>query len=1270
MQRQILIYLLVMRFIDDGPVFPDELLTARDDGQVLFFCGAGVSRAKAGLPDFYGLADLVVDALRASPNSPARRLIEAARKQEQIAGVGGLLPADRVFALLERDFLVADVRAAVAQALRTGPGVDLAAHRTILELARDPTGVVRLVTTNFDLLFEACDAALARRAPPSLPDPRRPRDFHGVMHLHGHVTDGYDAAHDDEFVLSSADFGRAYLSDGWATRFIRSLIDHYRLVFVGYAADDPPVHYLLEALNRDGERGAELYAFQSGDDENATALWEHKGVRAIAYDPADGHAQLWRSLEAWAERARNPAAWTAGVLNAAKAGPRPLTPVQRGQVRHIISTASGAHAFSDAAPSAEWLCCFDARARYTPPFKAASGDGVVDLFEAYGLDDDVPPPATNPDNPLVERRVPDGAWDGLVANKNERQDLAPEQAGALRGHWALGAPNLTQRLRWLAIWLGQVCDQPAAAWWAAGQAGLHPDARSLIRRRLQDLPQPSAAIEQAWRYTLRGWEAPRRGDMEWMELEIEIRRAGWTSSTLQAWADLIRPYVKTRRPLMRTEPPPPRPDLKRDDVVDLDLEFPEIERHVPFPVDQLPRVAAALRGALDVGIDLSLETRGYEGLPVPPIEADPNLTGESFGRTYGIAALFFDYVDTLQRLVAAAPGAAQKEIAAWRSDSTMFNRLRIWAAGRKDFMGPAEAARALLALDRDTFWSGDNQRDLLVALERRWGEFPASLRRRLERRLLTGPRLGRGTPSERRERRAHRMLSRLMWLQNRGCAVSVDLDPILTSLRAEAPQWIDAYAERAADSMEGRSGWVGRDPSTRGLEFEPPARLLARAAELGGHDYDRMIDRVPLAGIAETKPARFLRALGVAAMRGEGQPKAWETFLLSEARSKDRDRLAQAIGLRLLKLPEPIFAGIALSVAEWMLRLAAPLQARAPDIFEALWDALLAVFRAHPETTDSGMLHSAGHDWAGHALNAPGGKLAQALLKDPAVQNGGLSVSWLRRAECLLAVDGAVRCDALVMFAHHVRWFYLHAAAWTTEHLLSVLGDGGEDEKAFWAGFFWAARFPGFELYSRLKPHLLAMAASLRGRGGHLEVLAGLILGGWGSIDESTGRSAVSDDELREVLRSGGEPTRGQMLWQLQAWSRDAESEWCDKRLRLLRDVWPRERAARSPDVSEHLFELAVEADPADFPALVDVVTPLMTPVSQRALGMVSLAQKDGKAETLDGLALLTLVFTALPADASQWPYGADSVVGVLARRAETAQDARTVELRRRLAAR
>ena len=45
-----------MRFFENGPAIPDELLHDRDEGQVVFFCGAGVSRAKAKLPDFFGLA--------------------------------------------------------------------------------------------------------------------------------------------------------------------------------------------------------------------------------------------------------------------------------------------------------------------------------------------------------------------------------------------------------------------------------------------------------------------------------------------------------------------------------------------------------------------------------------------------------------------------------------------------------------------------------------------------------------------------------------------------------------------------------------------------------------------------------------------------------------------------------------------------------------------------------------------------------------------------------------------------------------------------------------------------------------------------------------------------------------------------------------------------------------------------------------------------------------------------------------------------------------
>ena len=40
-----------MRFLADGPALPDDLLTAPDQGQVIFFCGAWVSKAKVNLPD-------------------------------------------------------------------------------------------------------------------------------------------------------------------------------------------------------------------------------------------------------------------------------------------------------------------------------------------------------------------------------------------------------------------------------------------------------------------------------------------------------------------------------------------------------------------------------------------------------------------------------------------------------------------------------------------------------------------------------------------------------------------------------------------------------------------------------------------------------------------------------------------------------------------------------------------------------------------------------------------------------------------------------------------------------------------------------------------------------------------------------------------------------------------------------------------------------------------------------------------------------------------
>src|SRR5262249_54067306 len=142
-------------------------------------------------------------------------------------------------------------------------------------------------------------------------------------------------------------------------------------------------------------------------------------------------------------------------------------------------------------------------------------------------------------------------------------------------------------------------------------------------------------------------------------------------------------------------------------------------------------------------------------------------------------------------------------------------------------------------------------------------------------------------------------------------------------------------------------------------------------------------------------------------------------------------------------------------------------------------------------------------DWANHALSSPIGKLAQALMKDESLESsaGGFAPSWLCKVEDLLGMAGAARRDALVIFSHQLIWIYSHAPGWAEAHLLSVLGQDREDERAFWSGFFWAAHLPGLELYARLKPFLLGMASGEQDRSGDVEKIAGLVLAGWGSFD-------------------------------------------------------------------------------------------------------------------------------------------------------------------------
>ena len=92
-----------MRFFKNGPLVPSELLNARDQGRVVFFCGAGVSYARASLPDFYQLTKKTCDALREPGAIPFLKMLTQLSKISRKIGTN-LLSMDKIFGLLEQKF--------------------------------------------------------------------------------------------------------------------------------------------------------------------------------------------------------------------------------------------------------------------------------------------------------------------------------------------------------------------------------------------------------------------------------------------------------------------------------------------------------------------------------------------------------------------------------------------------------------------------------------------------------------------------------------------------------------------------------------------------------------------------------------------------------------------------------------------------------------------------------------------------------------------------------------------------------------------------------------------------------------------------------------------------------------------------------------------------------------------------------------------------------------------------------------------------------------
>lgn len=1278
-----------MRFLANGPSIPDDLLLARDQGRVIFFCGAGVSRAYAKLPDFFGLASKVVSKLGVDQNSPAYKLIQEAQEFDQRVGIPGIISADRVFGLLERDFTSRDIEEAVASALQPPTDCDLTAHRILLDLATTPEGTVQLVTTNFDRLFDDCGRNLRVWQPPRLPDPSLPNELNGVVYLHGRSTPTYTGAEGDGFVLSSSEFGRAYLSDGWATTFIREILGKYTVVFVGYTADDPPVQYLLEALRKTSGNRENAYAFQSGDHDDAVARWRHKGVKAIPYSPEHAHAALWQSLYAWAERARDPDAWFAKIIDTSQKGPTALQPHERGQVKHVISTYEGVKRFceGEVPPPAEWLCVFDKYRRFAKPGSSGSfgrEGSYVDPFDLYGLDSDTPPPKSDPEDHYSKREVPSNAWDAFELNHLDRSAISDENLTAFRGHWANHSPRLVPRIDQLGVWLAKVSDQPAAVWWAAHQQSLNQNIQKHISWALEQSNRPIRQdINKAWRLLFEAWNHVEDFYQEWYTLQDVIKSEGWSSAIVWRFGEVLRPRLSATPHLSGT-PKPPEPETSTNDAGHLlwmEVKYPEMHEAITVPDEWCSTVVKALRQNLELALTLEHEIDGYSLSHISPIIQE-SCEGTDYHRTHGLSAAVIQFSELFSQLTKINKLAAKHEFLSWPTDDdTIFARLRIWASGKRSIVSDDDFGQLIASLSTTIFWDSYHQRDLLLVIAERWEKLSGAPRKLIEQKLLNGPkRWHKEKTGAFRNRQAWSILSRIQWLQNSGCKISSSTNRQAKLLSTVVPDWREDYGVEAANSQESRSGWVRTNTNHAMLLDIPLSRVLLQAKEHSGRSDDFLIKNDPFAGLVAQRPARAFAALTYAAKQGDFPEWAWRQFLNSEARKTDKTRLTCLIAERLAHYPNKHLVTILRPATNWLPDASVKLNIESLPIYDRILGKLVSILRESPDKGYSSIVRKSNEpDWAIEALNSPTGKIAESLFNDPRKdgleQNQGFPYEWLVHANTLLALSGDLRRHTLVIFFRNLNWFFAIDPKWTEQNLLPVLQCNSiDDYDAAWSGFLWGARTPNKELYMHLKSDMLKYAANpLPSHRSYGEIIAGMILAGWGTIDDATSERCISNDEMRSLLLTVDDEFRTRVLWQAQRWSneknKDSHKRW-EGLLSELLQIWPRQLSARSPNTSARLCALAFSSG-EQFPTLAALVLPLLSKIERDHLMLPELRRPESNIIDQYPEQALALLYTVLPDNVLVWPY---SMEGILQKIGESDSslnsDERLISLKRRWDAR
>lgn len=256
-----------------GVNMPDELSEALLRGSLVIFAGAGVSKQPpCSLCTFEELVEGIADDV-----DPLRRCAPILENGESCEAALGRLSVE------------GDIYKTCAEKLVITTCSEL--HRNILSLFQGSDSV-RVVTTNFDKGFSNASEELGLE-PRLYEAPALPLgdSFDGVVHLHGSVD------HPSEMVLTDSDFGKAYVSNGWAARFLVDMFSTYTVLFVGYSCGDMLVRYLARSIST--EMKGNVFALEKSD--GSFNKWQTLGIEPIKYDD---YGQLPKIFAEWSRKTR------------------------------------------------------------------------------------------------------------------------------------------------------------------------------------------------------------------------------------------------------------------------------------------------------------------------------------------------------------------------------------------------------------------------------------------------------------------------------------------------------------------------------------------------------------------------------------------------------------------------------------------------------------------------------------------------------------------------------------------------------------------------------------------------------------------------------------------------------------------------------------------------------------------------------------------------------------------------------------------------------